>query len=329
MLETFGAGQSVELAVVERSGFVESRHLGAVSVVDPAGNEIVALGNTVALIYPRSTLKPFQAAAVLSSGVELTGDLAAIATSSHTGTDLHVRLVREILSRAYLTPGALQCPADWPLDRRSRDELVLAREEKAPVYMCCSGKHAAMLYACVVNEWPVASYLETEHPLQVRVKEVMERFIGEKIQHTGVDGCGAPVHAMTLTALARGIRSVVTGSPSSPFGMFRAGAVITQAVREHGEIVAGPGEPDTAVIDRLGLFAKTGAEGITVVSAADGTTVAVKVLDGSSRAGMITALHALKNVGALTQAHIDDVTPSLHLTVYGGGAPVGTIRSSI
>ena len=54
--QTFAAADAVELAVVERSGFVESRHTGSAIVLDPDGTTIAALGDTVTPILPRSSL---------------------------------------------------------------------------------------------------------------------------------------------------------------------------------------------------------------------------------------------------------------------------------
>ena len=165
-METLRPDECVEIAVVERSGFVESRHLGAVVVLGPEGETLLNLGNTSALVYGRSALKPFQATAIISSGVNLNGEYAAIVTASHTGTDRHVALVRQLLQGAGLNADALACPADWPGDLKAQDELVLRGEGKNPIYMNCSGKHAGMLLASVANGWPTEGYLDPAHPMQ-------------------------------------------------------------------------------------------------------------------------------------------------------------------
>ena len=325
-MQTFSATDAVELATVDRSGFVESRHIGSLVVVNADGEVLLSLGNPHAAVYPRSALKPFQATAVVASGVNLTEEYAAIAAASHTGTPAHVGLVRALLQGTGLNADALRCPADWPSNPKAQDELVLLGETKSPLYMNCSGKHAGMLAACVANGWPLESYLEPAHPMQVKVLEVIERFTGEKVAWTGVDGCGAPVHAVTLIGLARGIRALNTAKADSPFGLYRAAAQVTSAMRRFGWVVAGPGEPDTAIIDRLGLLVKLGAEGIMVMSTNDGTTVAVKILDGNLRATAVVGLHALVKVGAVSVADFTAVIPLLGLDVYGGGRPVGSIQ---
>jgi len=325
---TFSVTDAVELAVVERSGFVESRHAGSAVVLAPDGEVLRALGDTQTPIFPRSCMKPFQAVAVMTSGVSLRGEDAAIATASHSGTAAHVALVKGLLARRALPASALGCPPASPSDQGARDELIRRGGPRERVYMNCSGKHAAMLLACVANEWPLDGYLDPEHPLQKRILDVVERFTGERPAATGVDGCGAPVHAISLHALARGIQKITTAAPSSPFALYREAAALTEAAREHPWAVGGTGQPDTVAMERLGVFAKVGAEGVMVMTAPNGTTTALKVLDGSSRASSIIALRLLADAGAVDGAAVDAVQTELDLWVMGGERRVGEIRAT-
>jgi L-asparaginase II len=326
---TFTLGEAVELAVVERSGFVESRHAGAAIVLGADGHLVRELGNASAPIFPRSSLKPFQAVGVMSCGVELDGAQAVLATASHAGAPEHIGVVRALLARGQLAPDDLGCPADWPLDASARDELIRAGGGPAPIYMNCSGKHAAMLLACRENGWSIGDYLDPRHPLQTRIREVVERLTGEKVHVTGVDGCGAPLHAVSLAGLARGLQHVMTASESSPFALYRSAALLRSAVLANGWAIDGPGRANTVVIDRLGVFAKGGAEGVLVLGAPDGTTVALKVLDGGARGATVVGLTLLVQAGALQAARVASVLPELNLAVLGGGKPVGSIRPTI
>jgi L-asparaginase II len=326
---TFRASDAAELAVVERGGFAESRHVGSAIVLAPDGEIARVLGDVRAPILPRSSMKPFQAVAAMTSGITLRGEDAAIATASHAGTPRHVALVRGLLARVGLPASTLACPAEFPADRDSRDDLVRQGLRPEPITMNCSGKHAAMLLACHANEWPLDGYLDMEHPMQRRILDVLERLTGERPSATVVDGCGAPVHALSLTGLARGIQKVTTSSTSSPFALFREAAALTEAVRANGWAVAGPGRTDTVAIERLGVFAKFGAEGVQVMTAPDGTTVALKILDGAPRALAIVAARLLVAAGALDASAVDAVEPELGLEVLGGGATVGRIRATV
>lgn len=326
--ETFTADESVELAVVTRSGFVESRHVGSAVVLDQHGEVQRSLGAPERPVLPRSTMKPFQAVAVMNAGVQLRGVAAVLATASHAGTMRHMSAVRAMLASAGLPEDALQCPPDLPGDRETRHDLIRRGIGPQRIAMNCSGKHAAMLMACVANGWDVSSYLDPAHPLQAAVRDTVERFTGERPVATAVDGCGAPVHAVSLVGLARGIARVRTSSVSSPFALYRNAGILMEAVMEDPWALDGPGRENTVVIERLGVFAKLGAEGVMVMAAKDGTTVALKTLDGSSRARTLVGLELLVQAGAIARGEVDALLPELRLTVSGGGRPVGRVEVS-
>ncbi|HSU70463.1 MAG TPA: asparaginase, partial [Micrococcaceae bacterium] len=52
MPQTFSAAAAVELAVLERSGFVESRHIGSAVVLAGDGSVVTELGDITTPIYP-------------------------------------------------------------------------------------------------------------------------------------------------------------------------------------------------------------------------------------------------------------------------------------
>ncbi len=314
MTDPLRPADTVELAVLERSGMIESRHRGAAAVMDWNGQVVAHHGDIDSLVYPRSTLKFVQAIAVLRSGVELEGEQLTLAAASHTGTAAHVRVVRSILERAGLSADALQCPADWPGDREARRNAVAPEA----ITMNCSGKHAAFLLACVTNGWPTESYLDPRHPLQRLIVRTVEDYTGESIEHSGVDGCGAPVHAVTLRGLATAVARVSGGTTDEA-------AAVAAAIRQNAWALD---TPSTArLIDDLGLLAKNGAEGVFVAGTAAGTAVALKMIDGSTRASIPVALSLLgeyldPDVVALVLA---DTTER----VLGGGVPVGELRSVV
>jgi L-asparaginase II len=326
VLNTFTVDAAVELAVVERGGFIESRHAGSAIVLAPDGTVRARLGDPDAVILPRSSLKPLQAVGMLTAGAVLEGEHLGLATASHSGTDAHVRVVREILAIAGLEEAALECPPSAPGDGSTRDEAIRAGAAPVAVRHNCSGKHAAMLLTCTANGWSPVGYADPAHPLQVHLREVIERLTGEKVRASVIDGCGAPVHAITLSGLARGIQRVGTSSERSPFALHRHAGAVRRAVLAHPWTIAGPGWSDTVLAERAGIFAKLGAEGVQVAAAPDGTIVALKMLDGSPRAAAIVAVRLLIEAGALDASVEPAVAPALHLDVPGGAGIVGAVR---
>jgi L-asparaginase II len=308
----------VELAQVVRSDLVESRHLGAAAVVDPQGGLARSLGDPNALIYPRSTLKPMQALALLRAGAPLENARLVLATASHAGGPEHLDVVRSILELGGLSPDDLQCPVDWPLGRSNANELIRSGEGPTRLHMNCSGKHAGFLLACATNGWSTADYLEPAHPLQALIRQTVEELTGETIEHSGTDGCGAPVHALSLVALARGIGRI-SGATIGEEGRLAA------AIRAYPWAIDGAGRANTVVIERLGLVAKLGAEGVLVLGAPSGAAVAVKVLDGSLRAATLIALELLVQSGEVERAAASAVLDDTLERVLGGARVVGAI----
>ncbi|MDH6409498.1 MAG: asparaginase [Aurantimicrobium sp.] len=328
MAGTGTVATSEELAVLVRNDFIESRHAGSVVVVDPAGQVLFSKGDPNALVFPRSAMKLFQAMGIFSTGIELSPEFTALATSSHTGSAAHVELVNELLATGGFTEADLKCATEWPVNKDMLKQVYQADGGAMPIYHCCSGKHAAMLLACKHEGWPTENYLDRDHPLQVRILEAVEYLTGETITSTAVDGCGAPVHAMPLVKLASGVAKMLTADDSAPMGIKDSAQKLASSMLAHPWIVGDHGEPDVIIMEELGFTAKSGYEGVFIVSTPDGTTVATKILDGNLRTAPIVALQALVRAGALEQSKVDALIPRLHTDVYGGGKVVGQLQTT-
>ena len=185
---------------------VESRHRGRVVGLDRDGAVVLALGDITEPVYGRSANKPLQAMAMVERGLDLPPDLLALVCASHNGEPVHRAGVRRILASVGLDEGSLRNTPDLPLYQPSAHDVVRAGGGKAAILQNCSGKHAGMLATCVVNGWPLDDYLDPSHPLQAHVTSVIRRLAGEPVAHVGVDGCGAPAHAVSLAGLARALR---------------------------------------------------------------------------------------------------------------------------
>jgi L-asparaginase II len=298
------------VAEVVRSGFVESRHHGRVVVLDASGAVQESVGEVAAPMFPRSSLKPLQAVGMLRAGFPPAdeADLAMI-SASHWGEPFHLERVRQILARAGLDESALRCPADFPLSEVARRQV----REPARVLMNCSGKHAGMLATCVVNGWPLETYAKPDHPLQVALRAAVKELTGESVAATGVDGCGAPLFAISLRALARAFLRLVDAPLGTPERR------VADGMRAHPELVAGTGQEDTVLMAGVaGLLSKGGAEGVQAVAVPAVGAVAVKIEDGAMRARMPVVASALRRLGVERTALVP---------VLGGGRPVGEVRA--
>ena len=196
--------QPVELVRSYRSGTHENSHYGSLVILDRDGSPILQRGDVHRPVFHRSCAKPFQAIAMLELNAPLAGADLALAAASHTGEPEHVHRTLGILGRSGFTEDDLGCPEALPSDPAAYRSVIRGNGGQRRVYMNCSGKHAAMLATCRVQAWPSAGYLDVDHPLQQRIRAVIQTATGEAPAGVGVDGCGAPVYATSLVALARG-----------------------------------------------------------------------------------------------------------------------------
>ncbi|MFM7898664.1 MAG: asparaginase, partial [Actinomycetota bacterium] len=268
------------LAVTRRSDLIESQHFGAVVALERDGSIAFSVGNPNMVVYPRSSMKPLQATAMLTVGLDLPPRLLALVCASHDGRPEHLAAAREILQRAGLDESALGNTHDYPLDETEHEQAIRDGKKRTPLQMNCSGKHSGMLATCVAAGWTHdESYLSPDHPLQRHITATIPSLAGEPAAHIGIDGCGAPAHAMSLVGLARAFRSVATAKPGT------AAHRVAQAMTSHPEMVGGPTRDVTRLMQGVpGLVAKDGAEAVFAVGLPDGRAVALKVSDGANRA---------------------------------------------
>lgn len=312
----------VELARIERSELIESRHLGAAAVVDADGTVLRAVGDIEATMFPRSALKPLQAIAMLELGARFTDAELVLATASHCGSPEHLAVVEGMLHADGRDSEALQCPVQVPLGTDERAARAAQGLAATRVTMNCSGKHAGMLRASDAAGGDPARYLDPAHPVQQHIVNVIERYTGEPVHLSGVDGCAAPLHATSLRALALATARVAAGtSPEA--------ARLMQALTAEPWAIDGRGRANTLTIERLGGVAKLGAEGVVVIGTPNGVAVAVKVLDGAMRATTPVALHLLASVGAIDPDAAGELIERTSERVLAGDRPVGALRVSL
>lgn len=275
------------------------------------------MGDPGTVIFPRSANKPLQALGMLRAGLPLDGRLLALASASHSGEELHLAGVREILASAGLDESALQTPASYPLDPHVHADLLRAGGTRAPIYMDCSGKHAAMLLTCVVNGWSTHDYLDPTHPLQQVITETFTDLTDGPPAVVGTDGCGAPLLATPLQQLARAVARIM----SAPDGSHESRLVA--AMTAHPEYVSGTTRAECTLMRAVpGLVAKSGAESVYVVGLPDGSAYALKIEDGSERP-LYAVMARMLELGGLDAPLLRE-----RPQVLGGGKPVGELRTA-
>lgn len=327
-----------ELIEVTRGRLVESRHRGAVAVVDGRGRLLLRLGDVDAAVYPRSAVKVMQAIPLLTSGAADAfgfGDKElALACSSHNGEPMHTELAAKMLLSIGLSSTALECGAHRPYLDRAASELLLSGVEPSALHNNCSGKHCGMLAVARHLQEPTAGYVRSYHRVQQRIARIMAELTGAPVAEDvcGTDGCSVPTWAMPLEALALAFARLASGQGASAEHL-SAGKRLMAACIAVPTLVAGGKRFCTDVMRALGttVFVKTGAEGVFAAAVPElGIGIALKIDDGAARASEaatanvlaallphkaeVLSLWARRNVRNVVGADVGEIRPALQLT---------------
>lgn len=299
-----------------RSGLVEAVHPVAVAAVDASGRVAAASGDVVDReFFLRSAIKPIQAAVSQRSGAALGLEQLAVAASSHSAFPVHVAYVEQMLLEVGLEAGHLRCPPDHP---SSGDAEVLWAQRGRPhperIFHNCSGKHAAMLRACVARDWPL-EYTAHDHPLQQAVIEAVTEVTGRPVTPTGIDGCGVPTLRSDVFGLARAFAHIAT---DRDLAEVRTAAMRYTALTRDGD------RAETRIARWLPTVVKGGAMGcIGVAWAEGGMGIAAKSWTGDGAAADVAVLTIMEELGLVPSHPRAQLAGLFAPEVLGGGSPVG------
>ncbi len=318
-----------------RGDMIESRHRGAVAVVDGRGDVIAAWGDIESPVFARSAIKPLQALPLVESGAAkslgVSDEELALACASHGGEPKHVQAASRWLDRIGLAASDLECGVHLPLFQPAAAALLRSGDSPSSLHNNCSGKHVGFLSTAVHLGEPTRGYSHADHPAQQRVQQVLEDMSGEKLAHapTGIDGCGIPVVGLSLRATAYAMARL--GSPDElPTARARACKRIVHAMAAAPYMVAGSDRFCTEVMRVVGkdVVVKTGAEGFfTAALPTKGLGVALKIDDGAGRAAEVAMGGVLRYLGILDDAAVQSLSEQLEPRVQNwAGTTVGCIQ---
>lgn len=330
------------LAEVTRGELVESSHRGVVAVVDIAGRIVASAGDVERRIFFRSAAKPFQAVPLVESGAAdafgFTERDLALACSSHDSTPDQQRGVARMLEKAGLHEEDLRCGISQPADEQEKARSVLGLVWPSQVQCECSGEHAGMLAACKHLGYPLDSYVEADHPLQRRIREIVATALrmdeGNLVLAT--DGCSIPTFGAPVRAFAVAYATFAAPDDAPRDGGRDPAPALDRlraAMLTYPELVGNDGVLDTDIMraSQGCVVAKLGAEALLCLAVPErGLGVAISVESGSNRGLGPAAIAVLEQldladegvVAALRERHSGPVT------TFTGNA-VGEIRPAL
>jgi len=296
-----------------RGEVIENRHRDAIAVCDPKGRLVHSWGDTDALVYPRSAIKALQALPLVESGAadhfQLSGAELALACSSHSAETLHTETVRNWLTRLQLSEEDLECGPHAPYNDKAAAALILNQIAPGRIHNNCSGKHTGMLTTARFLGEATHGYIERGHPAQQRWMNALGEMAGIDMHRlpSSFDGCGIPVIAMPLKAIATAFARLAAPDDLDA-GRISAIDRITAAIAENPFMVAGSGRLCSEVIELTGrrVIVKTGADGVYTAALREKKLgVALKIDDGTGEAAEVAILAVLTKLDSLHVADLE------------------------
>ena len=275
-----------------RGKLIESTHnvkcyLGYVN-----GEKLFSTDNENDYIYPRSSIKIFQAIPFVSSNaleiLNLNQKQISLSCSSHCGEEFHIKELKKWINKIKLKPSNLKCGIHNPLDKKSAEKLFLSGNKPYQLYNNCAGKHLAMLTTCKINKFSINDYLNFDHPHQINIRSVFSKFTEEKIlmKSYGVDGCSAPQYSFTINQLGKALSNLYN-SYHSKFEFSLNIKTMIDSILNNPLFIGGSKNLDSNLIkiSNGNIFCKGGAEGVFLfLHLKKGIFGILKVSDGNERA---------------------------------------------
>lgn len=332
------------LVQVKRGSLVESRHRGHIVTIEPNGTLVAHLGTPDLVTYLRSSAKPFQALPLLISGAAdrfgFTDAEIALACGSHSGEEIHVEIVKSMLAKIALPSTALRCGTHEPFSQRIAQQLREAGAKPDVLQNNCSGKHAGMLALALHLGVSVENYDQPDHPVQTAIYQIIAKFADTPVENlkVAVDGCGVPVFAVTVRAMALMYARLVAPPLEYDKATREACSRLVAAVTLYPELVGGATDRLDTEIMRAGkqrMISKVGAEGVYTLGLLPcdqwplGLGLALKIEDGDDyRARPTVVIESLKQLGILPEEALQALAPYSAFRVRNHrGESVGEVRA--
>jgi L-asparaginase II len=292
------------LVEVLRGALVESRHTGAVAVVDADGKLVLTLGDIELPIFSRSAVKAMQALPLVESGAADAFGFGnrelALACASHSGEPQHTELAAAMLAKASLDECALECGTHWPMSQDATVALARSGGKPSALHNNCSGKHAGFLCGCRHMRINHPGYIQPDHPYQEAIRLAMAELTGfeHSERNRGIDGCSIPNYAVPLKNLAHAFARMATGKGLSADRAAAAKRLLSACMAEPF-LTAGTDRADTKLMQAAPgrIFVKIGAEGVYCAAMPElGLGIALKCDDGQGRAAEVAVAAVLSNL---------------------------------
>ena len=275
-----------------RGSLVESTHSIKAYICNSDGKVLIKSCNENNYIYPRSAIKIFQAIPFVESDAinffKLNTKSVALACSSHRGEVYHIKELRNWINKIGIKKKDLKCGIHYPLNKSSSEKLLKSNSNANELHNNCAGKHLAMISSCLIKNYGKEKYLDFNHPHQIKIREVFEKFTGRKLskKNYGLDGCSAPQYSFKIKDINKMLINLIK-SYNSNFAFSKETKILIDSIIKYPNYIGGTDSLDSILmkISNKKIFCKGGAEGVFLfIDLKKKIAGVLKVADGNERA---------------------------------------------
>ncbi len=276
-----------------RSSLIESTHEIKILVKDISGKTLISSNNDTDYIYPRSSIKIFQAIAFLKTNAfkkfKLSTKSIALSCSSHRGEKFHITELEKWINKIGINKKKLRCGIHNPLNLSASEKLLRSNKYANELHNNCAGKHLGMISSCIINKYETHNYLDFNHPHQIEIRKVFEKFNNNKKinkKNFGIDGCSAPQYSFMIRDIVRMLNNIIKSNNNKFDYSYEVKNIIRSVIR-NPEYIGGTDSLDSKVmkICKNKIFCKGGAEGVFLfIHIKKEISGIIKVVDGNERA---------------------------------------------
>jgi L-asparaginase II len=223
----------------------------------------------------------------------------AIMCSSHMGEKIHTDIVNGMIEKMGLSADDLNCGVHVPFSDDVARDLIINKIIPNKLHNNCSGKHAGMLALTKHLKYEINNYTNQNHPTQKTILKYVSDVIGQNNIPLEVDGCSAVTPFLTIETIASLYQKLGSGQREELNRVYKS-------MIENPTLIGGLKNFDTHFIKTMmgkGLT-KIGGESVrgVVVKTKDRGTIglAIKILDGNSRALPIVTIKLLEHLNLLS-----------------------------
>ena len=322
----------------QRSNLVESSHNAKVLIKRVDGRVILSTGNENDYIYPRSSIKIFQALPFVESKAvkkfKLSLKTVALACSSHRGEKYHIKEINNWLKKINVKEKVLKCGSHYPLNDNEKVKILSSNKKIDQRYNNCAGKHLAMITSCLINNYNLNSYLAFEHPHQKKIRKIFEKFSNTKIkkENYGIDGCSAPQYSFQIKNISNMLCNLIKAYDEKFYYNSEVKFLINCIIK-NPKYIGGTDSLDSRIMSICNekVFCKGGAEGVFLFThLKKRLTGVIKIEDGNERAIPPIIYDLFKKYKILILNELRELKKFYNFNIYNHAkVKIGSIKTNL